>query len=317
MTFSEEIKAYARSLGFDACGICRAEESGEEARYMAWLSEECHAGMSYLERNIEKRLDPRLLVDGAKSIISVALNYFPHRFRHEDAPRFAYYAYGEDYHDVVKKKLSRLLEFIQGRSPGVSGRYFSDSAPVLERFWAARAGLGFVGKNTLLIIPGKGSYFFLGELIVDLELDYDSPLSQHCGKCRRCLDACPTGAIEKPKWVNARKCISYQTIENKGEISPEIVARLSNNVYGCDICQVVCPWNRYARPHNTPEFHPSEQFLSLDYESLQEMDEDTYRKIFSKSAVKRAKFSGLKRNVTALKSSQQTGGEISLSENES
>lgn len=317
MTFSEEIKQYALSLGFDACGICRAEESEQEVHYRRWLLEECHAGMGYLERNIDKRMDPRLLVEGAKSIISVALNYFPHRFQHEDAPQFAYYAYGEDYHDIVKGKLSRLFDFIKLRFPGVSGRYFSDSAPVLERFWAARSGLGFVGKNTLLIIPGKGSYFFLGELIVDLKLDYDSPVSQNCGKCRRCLDACPTGAIEKPHWVNARKCISYQTIENKGEISPEIVPRLSNNVYGCDICQIVCPWNRYARPHNTPGFNPSDEFLSLDYEGFQEMDEETYRRIFRRSAVKRAKFAGLKRNVTALKSSQQTGGEISLSENES
>ena len=317
MTFSEEIKQYALSLGFDACGICRAEESEQEVHYRRWLLEECHAGMGYLERNIDKRMDPRMLVEGAKSIISVALNYFPHRFQHEDAPKFAYYAYGEDYHDIVKGKLSRLFDFIKLRFPGVSGRYFSDSAPVLERFWAARSGLGFVGKNTLLIIPGKGSYFFLGELIVDLELDYDSPISQNCGKCRRCLDACPTGAIEKPHWVNARKCISYQTIENKGEISPEIVPRLNNNVYGCDICQIVCPWNRYARPHNTPGFNPSDEFLSLDYERLQEMDEETYRRIFRRSAVKRAKFAGLKRNVTALKSSQQTGGEISLSENES
>ena len=317
MTFSEEIKQYALSLGFDACGICRAEESEQEVHYRRWLLEECHAGMGYLERNIDKRMDPRLMVEGARSIISVALNYFPHRFQHEDAPKFAYYAYGEDYHDIVKGKLSRLFDFIKLRFPGVSGRYFSDSAPVLERFWAARSGLGFVGKNTLLIIPGKGSYFFLGELIVDLELDYDSPVSQNCGKCRRCLDACPTGAIEKPHWVNARKCISYQTIENKGEISPEIVPRLNNNVYGCDICQIVCPWNRYARPHNTPGFNPSDEFLSLDYERLQEMDEETYRRIFRRSAVKRAKFAGLKRNVTALKSSQQTGGEISLSENES
>ena len=317
MTFSEEIKQHALSLGFDACGICRGEESEQEVHYRRWLLEECHAGMGYLERNIDKRMDPRLLVEGAKSIISVALNYFPHRFQHEDAPQFAYYAYGEDYHDIVKGKLSRLFDFIKLRFPGVSGRYFSDSAPVLERFWAARSGLGFVGKNTLLIIPGKGSYFFLGELIVDLKLDYDSPVSQNCGKCRRCLDACPTGAIEKPHWVNARKCISYQTIENKGEISPEIVPRLNNNVYGCDICQIVCPWNRYARPHNTPGFNPSDEFLSLDYKRLQEMDEDTYRRIFRRSAVKRAKFAGLKRNVTALKSSQQTGGEISLSENES
>ena len=301
MTFSEEIKQYALSLGFDACGICRAEDSEQEANYMKWLSEECQAGMSYLERNIDKRMDPRLLVEGAKSIISVALNYFPHRFQHENAPKFAYYAYGEDYHDVVKGKLNQLFDFIKLRFTDVSGRYFSDSAPVLERFWAARAGLGFVGKNTLLIIPGKGSYFFLGELIINLELDYDSPVSQNCGKCRRCLDACPTEAIEKPHWVNARKCISYQTIENKGEILPEIVPKLNNNVYGCDICQILCPWNRYARPHNTPEFNPSDEFLSLDYEKIQEIDEGTYRQIFRKSAVKRAKFSGLKRNVKALK----------------
>ncbi|MDO5523242.1 MAG: tRNA epoxyqueuosine(34) reductase QueG [Bacteroidia bacterium] len=301
MTFSQEIKQYALSLGFDACGICRAQDSEQETNYMKWLSEECQAGMGYLERNVDKRMDPRLLVEGAKSIISVALNYFPHRFQHENAPKFAYYAYGQDYHDVVKGKLNQLFDFIKLRFPDVSGRCFSDSAPVLERFWAARAGLGFVGKNTLLIIPGKGSYFFLGELIIDLELDYDSPITQNCGKCRRCLDACPTGAIEKPHWVNAQKCISYQTIENKGEISPEIVPLLSNNVYGCDICQIVCPWNRYARPHNTPEFNPSDEFLSLDYEKLKEMNEDTYREIFRKSAVKRAKFAGLKRNIEALK----------------
>lgn len=311
MTFSEEIKQYALSLGFDACGICRAEESDQGVYYRKWLSERCHAGMDYLERNIDKRMDSRLLVEGAKSIISVALNYFPLHFQHEGVPRFAYYAYGEDYHDIVKGKLSRLFDFIKLRFPGVSGRYFSDSAPVLERFWAARSGLGFVGKNTLLIIPGKGSYFFLGELIVDLELDYDSPVSQNCGKCRRCLDACPTGAIEKPHWMNAQKCISYQTIENKGEISPEIVQLLSNNVYGCDICQVVCPWNRYARPHNTPELNPLDEFLSLDYERLQDMDEDTYRHIFRRSVVKRAKFTGLKRNLNAWKSSQQTEGRIS------
>src|SRR5690554_6124429 len=190
MTFSEEIKKEALRLGFDACGISRANNSGEEERYMKWIADNWHADMNYMARNIDKRMDPRLLVEGAKSIISVALNYFPHRFQHEDAPQFAYYAYGEDYHDIVKGKLSRLFDFIKLRFPGVSGRYFSDSAPVLERFWAARSGLGFVGKNTLLIIPGKGSYFFLGELIVDLKLDYDSPVSQNCGKCRRCLDAC-------------------------------------------------------------------------------------------------------------------------------
>lgn len=308
MTFSKEIKQYALSLGFDACGICRAaptdspkgKSCSEEERYMQWLSENCQAGMSYLERNIDKRFDPRKLVDGAKSIISVALNYFPHVKLPDDVPQFAYYAYGEDYHDIVRGKLNQLLDFIKLRFPDVSGCAFCDSAPVLERFWAARAGLGFIGKNTLLIIPGKGSYFFLGELIIDIELEYDSSITQNCGSCRRCLETCPTGAIEKPHWLNANKCISYQTIENKGEIPPEIISKLSNKVYGCDICQKVCPWNRFAKPHATNEFLPSQDFLSLDLEKLQNMNEDTFRQIFRKSAVKRAKFGGLKRNVDAI-----------------
>ena len=300
MTFSEQIKQKALELGFDACGVCRATDSEQEAHYMDWLANECQAGMSYMERNIEKRLDPRLLVDGAKSIISVALNYYPHKLQNPDAPKFAYYAYGQDYHDVVKGKLKLLFDFIKESYPHATGRYFSDSAPVLERFWAAQAGLGFVGKNTLLIIPGKGSYFFLGELIIDLDLDYDSPISTNCGRCTKCLDACPTGAIEAPHRVNAQKCISYQTIENKGDIAPEIIPNLSNNIYGCDICQLVCPWNRFANPHNTPEFNPTEEFLSLDIKKLLEMDEETYREVFRKSAVKRAKYSGLKRNLKAL-----------------
>lgn len=300
MSVSAEIKQFALSLGFDACGICRAEESGEEARYMQWISQNCQAEMSYLERNIDKRLDPRLLVEGAKSIISVALNYFPQEKLPDDVPQFAYYAYGEDYHDIVRGKLTKLFDFIKLRFPEVSGRAFTDSAPVLERFWATRAGVGFIGKNTLLIIPGKGSFFFLGELIIDLELDYDMPISQSCGNCRQCLDACPTGAIAKPHWLDSNKCISYQTIENKGEILPEIIPKLSNNVFGCDICQKVCPWNRFAKPHNTPEFIPSEHFLSLDIESLREMNEKTFQELFRKSAVKRTKFSGLKRNVEAL-----------------
>lgn len=300
MTFSEEIKQYAVSLGFDACGICRADDSGQKEAYMSWLAENGHAGMDYMERNIDKRMDPRLLVPGARSIISVALNYYPSKRLPADVPQFAYYAYGRDYHYIVRDKLSRLFEFICSRFPGVNGRCFSDSAPVLERFWAARAGLGFIGKNTLLIIPGKGSFFSLGELIVDLELEYDSPVTQNCGKCRRCLDACPTGAIERPHYLNANRCISYQTIENRGDIAEDIWPLLGNNVYGCDICQKVCPWNRKAVPHETPELMPSEEFLSLDLQRLQEMDEEVYRRIFRKSAVKRAKYVGLKRNVAAI-----------------
>lgn len=300
MSFSEEIKQYAFSLGFDACGITSAQKSGEEELYMQWLSEKCHGEMSYLERNIDKRMDPRLLVQGAKSIVCVALNYYPQRKLPKHVPQFAYYAYGQDYHDVVKEKLSTLFTFIRSRYPEVTGRFFSDSAPVLEQFWAARAGLGFIGKNTLLIIPRRGSYFFLGELILDVELDYDTPLSLNCGNCRCCLDACPTGAIEKPHWINANKCISYQTIENRGTISAEVSPLLSNNVYGCDICQKVCPWNRFALPHQTPEFLPSEEFLSLDKDKLRTMNEDDFRFLFHNSAVKRAKYSGLKRNIDTL-----------------
>lgn len=304
MTFSQEIKQQAYSLGFDACGICRATDSGEEARYRQWISENGHAGMDYMARNIDKRLDPRLLVEGARSVVSVALNYYPHRKLPDEVPQFAYYAYGRDYHEVVRGKLRQLFDWIKERVPAVTGRYFSDSAPVLERFWAAQAGLGFIGKNTLLIIPGKGSFFFLGELIIDIELDYDSPVSQNCGKCRRCLDACPTGAIEQPHRLNARKCISWQTIENRGEISPDIVPLLHNNVYGCDICQKVCPWNHYSRPHTTSALMPSEAFMALDLQQLRSMDEEDYRALFRHSAVKRAKFSGLKRNAEAISKSQ-------------
>ncbi len=305
MAFSDEIKQKALDLGFDACGICRATESGEEERYMQWLQDHWQGGMGYMERNIDKRLDPRLLVEGARSIISVALNYYPPVKLPGKVPQFAYYAYGKDYHEVVREKLRCLFEWIRERVPDVTGRYFSDSAPVLERFWAARAGLGFIGKNTLLIIPGKGSYFFLGELIIDIELDYDEPVTENCGDCTRCLRSCPTNAIEEPYRLNATRCISYQTIENKGEIAPEIVPNLRNNVYGCDICQKVCPWNRDAMSHNIPEFMPSDAFLKLDLEQVMEMDEDRWNHIFRQSAVKRAKLSGLKRNASAISKSRR------------
>lgn len=304
MTFSEEIKQEALRLGFDACGICPAIDSGEEERYMQWLRSHCHGSMTYMERNVEKRLDPRLLVDGARSIISVALNYYPPVKLPGKVPQFAYYAYGKDYHDVMRDKLRQLFEWIKERSPDVSGRSFSDSAPVLERFWAARAGIGFLGKNTLLIIPGKGSYYFLGELIINLELEYDQPISENCGECTRCLRSCPTGAIEQPYWLNARKCISYLTIENKGEIPPDFIPKLRNNIFGCDICQKACPWNRDAVPHTNPEFTPSDDFLSLDLAQIQEMDEGRWQNIFRHSAVKRTKFIGLKRNASAISKSR-------------
>jgi epoxyqueuosine reductase len=295
MSLSQQIKQYALSLGFDACGICKAEhvDAKTEKAYTQWLSENGNADMDYLARNLEKRFDPRLLVEGAKSIICVALNYFPHKTLPGDVPQFAYYAYGEDYHDVVKAKLNQLFDFIKQRFPEASGRCFSDSAPVLERYWAVRAGIGFAGKNGLLIIPRKGSYFFLSELIIDIELEYDTAVAQNCGNCRRCLDVCPTNALTKPYYLDANKCISYQTIENKGKIT----VPLHNNIYGCDVCQMSCPHNRFAAPHRTQEFMPSEAFLSLDFEKLKQMDEDMFRRIFRKSAVKRAKFEGLKRNL--------------------
>ncbi len=300
MTFSKEIKKEALRLGFDVCGISPAVDSGELEHYMSWITGGHHATMSYMERNIDKRLNPRLLVDGAKSIISVALNYYPHQKQPTYAPQFAYYAYGKDYHDIVKAKLKLLLNFIQQHNPSTKGRFFSDSAPVLERFWAARSGIGFIGKNTLLIIPGKGSFFFLGELIVDLELDFDSPIPENCGTCTRCIDACPTDAIEKPFLLNSNKCISYQTIENRDEISTEVSPRLKNYVFGCDICQKVCPWNRFSSPHGTTDFLPTNEFMSIDLHKLSKMNEKEYQELFRGSAVKRAKFIGLKRNINAI-----------------
>lgn len=298
MTASEKIKQHALSLGFDACGICRAESSGEEDNLREWIKLNYQGDMSYLERNIEKRDNPRLLVTGSKSIVSVALNYYPKEKRDEEFPKFAYYSYGKDYHFVVKDKLKQLLEYIQSIFPDTEGRFFSDSAPVLERYWAAKAGLGFIGKNTLLIIPGKGSFFFLGELIINQELEYDEPIDLSCGSCTRCLEACPTGAIEQPNLVNATRCISYQTIEKKGEQDEDVP--IGSWVYGCDVCQQVCPWNRFAQPHNTPEFNPSPEFLALDLPALQTMNQEQFSRVFSKSAVKRAKFVGLQRNVIQL-----------------
>ncbi|MGV8964100.1 MAG: tRNA epoxyqueuosine(34) reductase QueG [Candidatus Saccharimonadaceae bacterium] len=298
MSESVKIKQYALSLGFDSCGICCAESSEEMDNLQEWIRLNYQGDMSYLERNMEKRDDPRLLVPGAKSIISVALNYYPSHKRNSEFPKFAYYAYGKDYHDVLKEKLKQLFEYIRTIFPDTEGRFFSDSAPILERFWAAKAGLGFIGKNTLLIIPGKGSFFFLGELIINQELDYDTPITQNCGSCTRCLKACPTGAIEKPNLVNATRCISYQTIEKKGEQDENISE--GDWVYGCDECQLVCPWNRFSIPHNTPEFNPTPEFLSLDLPTLKSMSQEDFSRIFTKSAVKRAKFAGLQRNVHNL-----------------
>ncbi|MDR0421437.1 MAG: tRNA epoxyqueuosine(34) reductase QueG [Proteiniphilum sp.] len=301
MTFFQKIRHYALALGFDACGISRVAAVSDAERYTRWLEENSQTDMTYMAQYVDKRLDPRLLVEGTRSVISVALNYYPCKKLPADVPQFAYYAYGNDYHSVIREKLRRLLKYIKLSNPFAAGRCFSDSAPVLEHFWAARSGLGFIGKNTLLIIPDKGSYFFLGELMLNLEPDCnDTPLTASCGTCRRCIDACPTGALERPYYLNANKCISYQTIENRGKISPCIIPLLSNNVFGCDICQKVCPWNRFAQPHDNPELTPSEEFLSLDLKKLAAMDEEDFQRLFGQSAVQRLGLSRLKRNVAAI-----------------
>lgn len=304
LSITQRIKEYAREIGFDAIGICEAELIDETTRQNLsdWLDNGYQADMEYLSRNVDKRENPALLVEGAKSIICVALNYYPHRKLPDSSPQIAYYAYGKDYHDVVKAKLRQLFAFIKTILPEITGREFVDTAPVLERYWAAKAGIGFIGKNTMLIIPGKGSFFFLGEIIIDAELEYDTPITVSCGSCTRCQEACPTRAFEKPYCLNSRKCISYQTIENRGEIDKNIVPCMKNNLYGCDICQKVCPFNKFAKSHNTNEFLPTDEFLSLDYRMLQSMSEDDYRRIFKGSAVKRAKYSGLMRNFDALES---------------
>lgn len=319
---STQIKNKANQLGFDACGIAEVASADTEALFFdRWIAEGCHAGMKYMENYRDIRLNPAGLVEGARSVISVALNYYPAVKQSSDAPRISYYAYGKDYHLVVKDKLRQLWQYIadlvpvldtgsQANRPDQSdihtdhpsvARIFTDSAPILERYWAWKAGLGWIGKNTNLIIPGKGSFFFLGEIVTTLELDYDHPQANRCGSCRRCLDACPTGALERPGHLDAGKCLSYLTIEHKGDIPTEQAARLGNRLYGCDTCQEVCPWNRFARPTREAAFHPTPDFLSLQKESLQDFTREDYNRIFAKSAVKRAKYEGLIRTISNKK----------------
>ena len=301
------IKNKAKELGFDACGIAEVASADTEALFFdRWIAEGCHAGMKYMENYRDIRLNPAGLVEGARSVISVALNYYPAQKQSPDSPRISYYAYGKDYHIVVKDKLRQLWEYITSLVPVLDStlpvaRFFTDSAPILERYWAWKAGLGWIGKNTNLIIPGKGSFFFLGEIVTTLELDYDTPQKNRCGACRRCLDACPTGALERPGHLNANKCISYLTIEHKGDIPSEQASRLGDRLYGCDTCQEVCPWNRFASPTREVAFSPSPAFLSLKKEDLRCFTRDDYNRIFAGSAVKRAKYEGLIRTINNKK----------------
>lgn len=305
---SAYVKQVAGEIGFAAAGIAPVAPAESEAAYFdGWLAEKKQAGMHYMENYREIRLDPGRLLPGARSIISVALNYYPASPRDPSLPHIAYYAYGEDYHVVVKQMLRRLWEAValqkETSEPASASdaRFFTDSAPLLERYWAWRAGLGWIGKNTHLIIPGRGSFFFLGEIVTTLEADrYDTPQKERCGACRRCLDACPTGALEAPRRLDANRCLSYLTIEHKGEIPPREAALLGNRLYGCDTCQQVCPWNRFAMPTRVEAFQPNPSLLSLRKEDLRALTREEYNRIFARSAVKRANYEGLMRTVRYL-----------------
>lgn len=297
---SELIKQKAIELGFLACGISKADFLvNEKVALEEWLIERRHGEMSYMERNFDKRLDPRLLVENAKSIISVLLNYFPKETQKDSsAPVISKYAYGTDYHFVLKDKLYALLKFIQDEISNCNGRAFVDSAPVLDRAWAAKAGLGWIGKNTNLISVEHGSFFFIGELIIDFELEPDDKLVRnHCGNCTRCIDACPTSALVEPFVLDARKCISYQTIEKKGGLDESLKGKFENRVFGCDICQDVCPWNLKSVFHQVPELEPHPNLLKMSKDDWAQLDKTKFDELFSNSAVKRTGFDGLERNL--------------------
>lgn len=301
--YSQFIKKEAKRLGFLDCGIAKAEFLEEEApRLEEWLKNGFQGKMQYLENHFDKRLDPRLLVDDAKSVISLSFNYYPKEEQNPDSYKISKYAYGEDYHHVIKTKLRELLQSINDEIGEVSGGCFVDSAPVLERAWAEKAGLGFNGKHSLLIQKQKGSYFFLAELIIDLELEYDHPTTtNHCGTCTKCIDACPTEAILPNNTIDGSKCISYLTIELKENIPNKFKDKMDDWMFGCDICQDVCPWNRFSKPHQEPLFHPKEELINFSKKDWEEITEETFKKVFKKSAVKRTKFAGLQRNIRFLK----------------
>lgn len=298
------IKAKAIALGFDACGISKAEFLSDEApRLEHWLKTNQHGQMGWMANHFDKRLDPRKLVDGAKSVVSVLLNYYPEQPLPEDPDdyKLSKYAYGEDYHFVLKDKLKDLLRFIREEIGEVDGRAFVDSAPVMDKAWAARSGLGWVGKHSNLLNRDMGSFFFIGELILDLELAPDSPVADYCGTCTRCVDACPTDAITAPYTVDGSKCISYFTIELKDAIPNEVKGKFENWIFGCDICQDVCPWNRFSRPHSTPEFDLTPELRNFTKSDWEEITEKVFKEVFRRSPVKRTKLAGLKRNIGFLK----------------
>ena len=300
-TYSKFIKAEAKRLGFLSCGISKAGFLEEEApRLEKWLNNNQHGQMAYMENYFDKRLDPTLLVDDAKSVVSLLLNYYPEETQSADSFKISKYAYGQDYHFVIKEKLKEFLHSIQENIGEVSGRAFVDSAPVLDRAWAAKSGLGWIGKSGNLITQKVGSFYFIAELILDLELEYDHATTDHCGSCTACIDACPTQAIVAPHVVDGSKCISYYTIELKENIPYEMKGKFDEWMFGCDTCQDVCPWNRFSKPHSEPLFNPNPDLLSFSKKDWTEITEETFRVVFKNSPIKRAKFDGLKRNIKFL-----------------
>lgn len=300
--YASQIKTWTKELGFMSVGIAKAEFLEEEAPKLEyWLKQNYHGEMRYMENHFDMRLDPRKLVDGAKSVISLSYNYYTEKKLYNDAPKLAKYAFGEDYHVVVKDKLRLLLQKINEEIGEVSARVFVDSAPILERTWANKSGIGWIGKHSLLINKQHGSFFFLAEIILDLELEYDAPFeTNHCGTCTACIDACPTNAIVENKVIDGSKCISYFTIELKDALPTAYQHQMEDWMFGCDICQDICPWNRFSTPHNEPRFMPKEKTLSMNRKEWKEITEDIFNEIFKGSAVKRTKYAGLKRNISFL-----------------
>ncbi|MBR9915398.1 MAG: tRNA epoxyqueuosine(34) reductase QueG [Algicola sp.] len=295
------IKTEAQRLGFLSCGISKAAFLEVEApRLEKWLKNHAHGEMHYMENHFDKRLDPTKLVEGSKSVVSLLLNYFPSEIQNSDSYKLSKYAYGTDYHFVIKDKLKQLLNFIKDEIGDVHGRAFVDSAPVLDKAWAAKSGLGWIGKHSNLLTQKVGSFYFIAELIIDLELDYDHPVTDHCGSCTACIDACPTQAITEPYVVDGSKCISYFTIELKENIPSEFKGQFDDWMFGCDVCQDVCPWNRFSKSHNEPLFNPHPELLAMSKKDWEEITKDTFNKVFKKSAVKRTKFEGLTRNIKFL-----------------
>lgn len=299
--YTQLIKTEAQRLGFLSCGISKAGFLEEEApRLEAWLNKNMQGEMKYMENHFDKRLDPTLLVPGAKSVVSLLLNYFPEESQASDTYKISKYAYGTDYHFVIKDKLKQLLYFIESEIGEVGGRAFVDSAPVLDKAWAAKSGLGWIGKHSNLLTKQTGSFYFIAELIIDLELDYDTPVTDHCGSCTACIDACPTQAIVEPYVVDGSKCISYLTIELKEAIPTQFKGQMDDWIFGCDVCQDVCPWNRFSKTHNEPLFNPHPELLAMTQKDWQEITQETFGKLFKKSAVKRTKFEGIQRNIAFL-----------------